>query len=295
MAKIVRAISDMGGVVISVIDSTDIVRRMEEIHKTSRVVSAAFGRLLTASELMASNLKSYDDSITLRIKADGPIGLLTVACDGRGNCKGFVENNVVELPLKADGKLDVGTAVGKNGYLYVVKDLGMKDPYVGSIPLESGEIAEDITAYYAYSEQIPTVCALGVLVNPDLSIKRAGGYLLQLLPGATEEEISLVEKNIKNIKSITSFYEQDKTEYDVINTVMDGFNPSILDEYDCRYKCDCSKERVEKALISIGKTELERLRDEEEQIEMTCHYCDKKYYFTKKDLTGMINSLQKNK
>ena len=189
MAKIIRAISDMGGVVITVIDSTDIVKRMEEIHQTSAVVSAALGRFLTVSQLMAANLKSVDDSITLRIKADGPIGLLTVGCDGRGNCKGYVENNIVELPLRADGKLDVGGAVGRDGFLYVVKDIGLKEPYVGSIPLESGEIAEDITAYYAYSEQIPTVCALGVLVNPDLTIKRAGGYLLQLLTGATDEEL----------------------------------------------------------------------------------------------------------
>lgn len=240
---------------------------MEEIHKTSAVVSAALGRMLTASQLMASTLKSASDTITLRIKADGPIGLITVACDGRGHCKGYVENNVVEIPLRRDGKLDVGSAVGRNGQLYVVKDIGMKEPYVGSIPLESGEIAEDITAYYAYSEQIPTVCALGVLVNPDLSIKCAGGYLLQLLPGATEEEISLVENNIKNIPSITNFFESGHDVYDIINTVMDGFNPSILDETDVKYQCDCSRERVKKALISIGIKDLEMLRDEEDQIE----------------------------
>ncbi len=294
MAKIIRAISDMGGVVITVIDSTDIVKRMEEIHETSAVVSAALGRLLTASQLMAANLKSVDDSITLRIKADGPAGLLTVGCDGRGNCKGFVENNVVELPLRADGKLDVGGAVGKDGYLYVVKDIGLKEPYVGSIPLESGEIAEDITAYYAYSEQIPTVCALGVLVNPDLSIKRAGGYLLQLLPGATEEEITMLENNIANVKSITSFFENNKTVYDVVDTVLEGFNPNVLDESEVHYHCDCNRQRVEKALISIGIKDLEMLRDEEEQIEMGCQYCDAKYYFTKKDLDKMIKEL-KNK
>lgn len=292
MAKIIRAISDMGGVVITVIDSTDIVKRMEEIHETSAVVSAALGRLLTASQLMAANLKSVDDSITLRIKADGPIGLLTVGCDGRGNCKGFVENNVVELPLRADGKLDVGGAVGKDGYLYVVKDIGLKEPYVGSIPLESGEIAEDITAYYAYSEQIPTVCALGVLVSPDLSIKRAGGYLLQLLPGATEEEITMLENNIANVKSITSFFENNKTVYDVVDTVLDGFNPNVLDESEVHYHCDCNRQRVEKALISIGIKDLEMLRDEEEQIEMGCQYCDAKYYFTKKDLDKMIKELK---
>ncbi len=293
MSKMVRAISDMGGVVISAIDSTDIVKRMEEIHKTSAVVSAALGRMLTASQLMASTLKSTSDTITLRIKADGPIGLITVACDGRGHCKGYVENNVVEIPLRRDGKLDVGSAVGRNGQLYVVKDIGMKEPYVGSIPLESGEIAEDITAYYAYSEQIPTVCALGVLVNPDLSIKCAGGYLLQLLPGATEEEISLVENNIKNIPSITNFFESGHDVYDIINTVMDGFNPSILDETDVKYQCDCSRERVKKALISIGIKDLEMLRDEEDQIEMGCQYCDAKYYFTKKDLDNIIKSLKK--
>ena len=293
MSKMVRAISDMGGVVISAIDSTDIVKRMEEIHKTSAVVSAALGRMLTASQLMASTLKSASDTITLRIKADGPIGLITVACDGRGHCKGYVENNVVEIPLRRDGKLDVGSAVGRNGQLYVVKDIGMKEPYVGSIPLESGEIAEDITAYYANSEQIPTVCALGVLVNPDLSIKCAGGYLLQLLPGATEEEISLVENNIKNIPSITNFFESGHDVYDIINTVMDGFNPSILDETDVKYQCDCSRERVKKALISIGIKDLEMLRDEEDQIEMGCQYCDAKYYFTKKDLDNIIKSLKK--
>lgn len=293
MSKMVRAISDMGGVVISAIDSTDIVKRMEEIHKTSAVVSAALGRMLTASQLMASTLKSASDTITLRIKADGPIGLITVACDGRGHCKGYVENNVVEIPLRRDGKLDVGSAVGRNGQLYVVKDIGMKEPYVGSIPLESGEIAEDITAYYAYSEQIPTVCALGVLVNPDLSIKCAGGYLLQLLPGATEEEISLVENNIKNIPSITNFFESGHDVYDIINTVMDGFNPSILDETDVKYQCDCSRERVKKALISIGIKDLEMLRDEEDQIEMGCQYCDAKYYFTKKEFGYIIKSLKK--
>ncbi len=293
MARIIRAISDMGGVVLSVIDSTDIVKRMEEIHQPSAVVSAALGRLLTASQLMAANLKSVDDSITLRIKADGPIGLMTVGCDGRGNCKGFVENTIVEIPLKAPGKLDVGSAVGKDGYLYVVKDIGLKEPYIGSVPLESGEIAEDITAYYAYSEQIPTVCALGVLVNPDLSVKTAGGYLLQLLPGATEEEITMLENNIRNVPSITAFFEQGKSIYDVVDTVLEGFNPNILDESEVHYHCDCNRDRVEKALISIGIKDLEMLRDEEEQIEMGCQYCDAKYYFTKNDLDKMIKNLKK--
>ena len=293
MAKIIRAISDMGGVVITVIESTDIVKKMEEIHQTSAVVSAALGRLLTASQLMGAMLKSRDDSVTLRIKADGPIGGLTVGCDGVGNCKGYVQNNIVEIPLRADGKLDVGTAVGKNGNLYVIKDMGMKDPYVGNIPLVSGEIAEDITAYYAYSEQIPTVCGLGVLVNPDLTIKRAGGYLIQLLPGATEEEIEMLENNLKNVPSITKFFEQGKDVYDVINTLLEGFNPNVLDEDTVQYKCDCNKQKVEKALLSIGVKDLQEIYDEEDQIEMGCQYCDKKYYFTKNDIGKMIKSLTK--
>ncbi len=291
MAKLVRAISDMGGVVVSVIDSTQITREMERIHVTSAVTSAALGRLLTASQLMASTLKSDDATITLRIKADGPSGLLVVASDAKGNCKGYVENPVVEIPLREDGKLDVGNAVGKNGSLYVIKDLKMKEPYVGSVPLETGEIAEDVTAYYAYSEQIPTVCSLGVLVSPDLSIKRSGGFLLQLLPGATEEEITMIENNLKNVPSITSFFEQEKTVYDVVNTLLEGFNPSILDETDVRYSCDCSKQKVEKALISIGLKDLCEIRDEEEEIEMGCQYCDNKYIFSKEDLTKMINKI----
>ncbi len=293
MAKLVRAISEMGGVVIAAIDSTDIVKEMERIHKTSAVVSAALGRLLTASQLMGAMLKSKQDSITLRIKADGPIGNITVGCDGEGNCKGYVQNNVVEKPLRSDGKLDVGSAVGKNGNLYVIKDIGMKEPYVGNIPLVSGEIAEDITAYYAYSEQIPTVCGLGVLVNPDLTIKRAGGYLIQLLPGATEEEITMIENNLKNVPSITNFFEQGKNVYDVINSLLDGFNPNVLDEDEVRYHCDCNKDRVEKALISIGVKDLQEIYDEEDQIEMGCQYCDKKYYFTKADIGKMIKKLTK--
>ncbi|MEG3029494.1 MAG: Hsp33 family molecular chaperone HslO [Oscillospiraceae bacterium] len=292
MAKLVRAISELGGVVISALDSTDIVARMEEIHKPSAVVSAALGRMLTASQLMGATLKSKQDSITIRIKADGPIGLITVACDGVGNCKGFAENNIVEIPLRCDGKLDVGGAVGKNGTLYIVKDMGMGEPYVGSIPLVTGEIAEDITAYYAYSEQIPTVCGLGVLVNPDLTIKRAGGYLLQLLPGATEEEITMLENNIQKVPSITKFFEDNKTVYDVIDTLMVGFNPNILDEDTVQYHCDCTKDRVEKALISIGVKDLTSLRDEEEQLEMGCQYCDAKYIFTRNDIDKLIKSAQ---
>ena len=203
MSRLIRAISENGGVIFSAIDSTEIVAEMERIHKTSAVTSAALGRLLTAGALMGAMLKSPENSITLRVKGDGPAGLLLAVADGAGHVKGMVENPVVEIPLRADGKLDVGSAVGKDGTLSVVRDLGMKEPYIGQIPLVSSEIAEDITSYYAVSEQIPTVCALGVLVAPDLTIRRAGGFLLQLLPGATEEEISRLEANVASMKSVT--------------------------------------------------------------------------------------------
>ena len=203
MSRLIRAISENGGVLFCAVDSTDIVREAERIHKTSAVTSAALGRLLTAASMMGVMLKSEKDSLTLRIKGGGPSGTVLAVSDGAGNVRGYVEQPVVELPPRADGKLDVGGAVGRDGTLSVVKDLGMKEPYVGQVPLVSGEIAEDITAYYAVSEQTPTVCALGVLVDRDLSILTAGGYLLQLLPGASDAEITHLEQNVAALPSVT--------------------------------------------------------------------------------------------
>ena len=288
MAKLVRAISDMGGVVISVIDSTDIVKRMEEIHETSAVVSAALGRLLTASQLMASNLKSVDDSITLRIKADGPIGLLTVGCDGRGNCKGYVENNIVELALRPDGKLDVGSAVGRDGYLYVVKDIGLKEPYVGSIPLESGEIAEDITAYYATSAQTPSVCSLGVLVEPESKdIIVSGGFIIQLLPTAMDDTIDKVERCIKNIDPVTKMMVDGKTPEEICRSVLKEFELDVLDEYNVAYKCNCSRDKVSRALISAGEEALKEMA-EYNTTQVSCNFCDKRYEFTSSEIKNLI-------
>lgn len=277
MANLVRAISENGGIVVCAIDSTNIVREMERIHKTSAVVSAALGRLLTGTSLMGAWLKNSEDSLTVRINGNGPIGSLVAVSDGYGNVRGYAQKPIVELPFRVDGKLDVGTAVGREGSISVVKDLGMKEPYVGLTELVSGEIAEDITAYYAYSEQIPSVCALGVLVNPDLTIKQAGGYLLQLLPGATEDEIAKIEKNIAKIPSVTELLENGGTVYDLVNMALDGFTPNILDEYDVGYMCNCSLERTEKIVISLGRKELEKLEKEDSHIQVECHFCDKKY------------------
>lgn len=289
MGNMIRGISENGGVIFCGVDSTNLVRTMEQIHKTSAVTSAALGRLLTAASIMGIMLKNSKDSITLRVNGGGPAGTVLAVADGMGCVKGYVENPVVEIPLRPDGKLNVGAAVGRDGTLSIVRDLGLKEPYVGQVPLVSGEIAEDITSYYATSEQIPTVCALGVLVAPDLTISCAGGYLLQLLPGATEEEITMLEKNISNIPSVTTLLQQGKTMQDIMNMVMQGFDPQVLDEYDVGYRCDCTEQRVERALISMGRDELEKLAAEEPVVEVNCQFCDKKYHI---DVKKLLKNLQ---
>ncbi len=275
MSNLIRGISENGGAVLCAIDSTAIVREMERVHKTSAVTSAALGRLLTGAAMMATYLKSEENTLTVRVKGGGPAGTVLAVANGKGEVKGYVENPVVEIPPRADGHLDVGSAVGCDGTLSVVQDIGMKEPYVGQIPLVSGEIAEDITSYYAVSQQTPTVCALGVLVNPDLSIRRAGGYMLQLLPGATEEEITRLEKNIAAMPAVTTFLEEERPLTDIMEMVLDGFNPNILDEQEIVYQCDCSKERVERALLSMSRDELQKLAEEDPNVEVCCQFCNK--------------------
>lgn len=275
--NMLRGISENGGIVFYGVDSTDIVREMERLHKTSAVTTAALGRLLTAASMMGVMLKSTRDSVTVQIKGGGPAGRLLAVSDGTGNVKGYVEHPVVELPPREDGHLNVGAAVGKDGTLDVIRDLGMREPYIGQVPLTTGEIAEDITAYFAISEQVPTVCALGVLVNPDLTVRCAGGFIVQLLPGATEEEIDHLEKNIKAMPSVTAMLEQGMTVRNMLDLALEGFQPDILDSYHVAYRCDCSMERVEGMLHSLGKKEVEKLRDEDPVAEVNCQFCDKVY------------------
>ncbi len=275
--NMLRGISENGGIVFYGVDSTDIVREMERLHKTSAVTTAALGRLLTAASMMGIMLKSTRDSVTVQIKGGGPAGRLLAVSDGTGNVKGYVEHPVVELPPREDGHLNVGVAVGKDGTLDVIRDLGMREPYIGQVPLTTGEIAEDITAYFAISEQVPTVCALGVLVNPDLTVRCAGGFIVQLLPGATEEEIDHLEKNIKAMPSVTAMLEQGMTVRNMLDLALEGFQPDILDSYHVAYRCDCSMERVEGMLHSLGKKEVEKLRDEDPVAEVNCQFCDKVY------------------
>ncbi len=293
MGELVRTISENGGIIALAVDSTDIVTRMEQIHRTSAVVTAGLGRLLTAASLMGSMLKAKDDSITLRINGGGPAGSLIAVTDYMGNVRGYVANPVVEIPLNQYGKLDVAGAVGKNGTLSIVKDIGLKDPYVGQIPIVSGEIAEDITAYYATSEQIPTACGLGVLVGENLVPISAGGYIIQLLPGVTDEEITQIENNIKAMPPVSSMLRDKMTPEEICMRALDGFNPQVLDKMNCKYRCDCSRERVEKALISLGAEELDAMAGENKVQTVNCHFCNKSYKFNSEELLELKNRAQK--
>lgn len=287
MAKIVRTISMDASVTATAIDATDIVAEIERIHQPSAVVTAALGRLSIAASLIGIGLKNDTDSVTLRLNGNGPAGALIAVADSRGNVKSYVSNPIVEIPLNSYGKLDVAGAVGKEGTLSVVKDLGLKEPYVGQIPIVSGEIAEDIASYFAMSEQIPTVCGLGVLVNPDLSVKAAGGYLIQLLPFADEACIDILEKNVNSLPSVTQMLTSGVTAEEMAMKVLDGLTPNVLDEFNCAYKCDCSRERVERALVSLGNEELQKMAEEEENIEVCCHFCDKKYNFSSEEIISL--------
>ncbi|MCD7823870.1 MAG: Hsp33 family molecular chaperone HslO [Oscillospiraceae bacterium] len=289
MGRIVRTISKDASVVCSAIDGTDIVSEIEKIHKTSAVVTAALGRLALGTSLIGFGLKDEGDSVTLRISGGGPIGSLTAVSDYLGNVKCYCDNNIVEISLKPNGKLDVGSAVGTDGTLSVIKDLGLKEPYIGQTALVSGEIAEDITEYFAESEQTPTVCALGVLVNPDLTVKRAGGFLLQLLPFAPDESIDIIEKNISKISSVTSLMEQGMSAEDIAMLTLDGLEPDVLDDFEVGYRCDCSRERTERILKSLGEKELREL-SQDETTEVKCHFCGKAYNFTSEEILALIEN-----
>lgn len=280
MGILKRAISADASVVAAFLDATDIVSEIEKIHKTSAVVTAGLGRLSIACSLIGYSLKGEDDSVTVRMDGGGATGVLIAVADSRGNVKSYVSNPVVEIPLNSYGKLDVAGAVGKNGTLSVIKDLGLKEPYSGTIPIVSGEIAEDIASYFATSEQIPTVCGLGVLVNPDLTVNVAGGYLVQLLPFADEKCIDILEKNINKMPSVTQMMSDGLNAEDIVLKLLDGLEPNILDEAKVSYKCDCSRERVSRALVSLGRDELQAMADEGKNTEICCHFCNKKYEFT---------------
>lgn len=289
MGRIVRTISADASVVCSAIDGRDIAARIEQIHKTSAVCTAALGRLALGASLLGFGLKGENDSITVRMSGGGPAGALIAVADSRGNVKAYIQNPVVELPLNSVGKLDVRGAVGTEGTLSVIKDLGLKEPYSGQIPIVSGEIAEDITSYLATSEQVPSVCALGVLVNPDLTVAQAGGFLIQLLPFAPEEAIDIIERNIKDMQSVTTMLSKGMTAEDIAMKALEGLEPNVLDDFEVGYRCDCSRERVERALLSLGAEELVKLA-EDEVTEVKCHFCDKVYNFPREEVKALAEA-----
>ncbi len=289
--RIVRAITSDGMVQAAAISSRELTERARQIHQTLPVGTAALGRTLAAASMMGNALKGQGASVTLQFKGGGPLGTVLVVSDAEGNARGYAVNPQTDLPLRPDGKLDVGSAVGSEGTLTVIKDLNMREPYVGTVDLLGGEIAEDVAAYFVESEQIPTACGLGVLVDRDRSVKAAGGYIIQLLPGATEDTIVKVEGGIMAAGSVSSFLEKDNDPEHLLRHVMSDFDIKVFDATDVEYRCYCSRERVEKALVALGKDELEKIIAEQGGCEMTCQFCDVVYNFTADDLRKIIDNL----
>ena len=289
--RIVRAISTDGMVQAAAICSLDLTERARQLHKTLPVATAALGRTLAAASMMGNALKSDGASLTLQFKGGGPLGTVLAVSDNEGNVRGYVTNPHVDIPLRKDGKLDVGTAVGHEGTLTVIKDLHMKEPYVGTIDLLGGEIAEDVAGYFVESEQIPTACALGVLVDRDQSVKAAGGYLIQLMPGAAEDTIAKVEGGIMAAGAVSAILEKNDDPEAMLRTVMSDFDLKILETCPVEYRCYCSRERVERALISLGRTELEQMLSEQGGCQLTCQFCDAVYEFTAEDIQRLLKNL----
>ena len=295
MGEIVRIMTTDGFVMASAITGTDIVARAQEIHHTSPTATAALGRSLLACSMMGNQLKGADNSLTLQIRGDGPLGGITCVSDSEGNVRGYVNNPAADVPRKQEGKLDVGGAVG-SGSLTVIKDLGLKDPYVGSIALVSGEIAEDVTAYFAESEQIPNACALGVLVRKDSGVViTAGGYLIQLLPGAGEDAIEKVERGIRKVGYVTGRLSEGESALDLVREVLGEFEIEVLETCPVEYRCYCTRDRVVKALVSMGSAEMRSLIDEQGSAELTCQFCDEVYKFSREDLEQIYRDMQPDK
>lgn len=295
MGEIVRIMTTDGFVMASAITGTDIIARAQEIHHTSPTATAALGRSLLACSMMGNQLKGADNSLTLQIRGDGPLGGITCVSDSEGNVRGYVNNPAADVPRKQEGKLDVGGAVG-SGSLTVIKDLGLKDPYVGSIALVSGEIAEDVTAYFAESEQIPNACALGVLVRKDSgAVITAGGYLIQLLPGAGEDVIEKVERGIRKVGYVTGRLSEGESALDLVREVLGEFEIEVLETCPVEYRCYCTRDRVVKALVSMGSAEMRSLIDEQGSAELTCQFCDVVYKFSREDLEQIYRDMQPDK
>ena len=272
--------------------TTEMVETAREHHNTSPVATAALGRLLTAGAMMGSMMKGEKDVLTLQIKAGGPLQGITVTADSQGNVKGYVGNPDVCIPANSKGKLDVAGAVGP-GFLTVIKDMGLKEPYSGQVMLQTCEIAEDLTYYFATSEQVPSAVGLGVLMNKNNTVRQAGGFIVQLMPFAEEEVISRLEQNVQKINSVTNLLEEGHTPESLLEKVLEGFDVQINEKMDTRFCCNCSKERVAKALISIGRKELNEMIQEGKPIEMNCHFCNSHYQFSVEELKKILAQAKK--
>ena len=291
--QLVRAISKDGFVKAVAVSTRDLTERARQIHKTLPVATAALGRTLAAASMMGNALKGDGASVTLQIKGGGPLGKILAVSDNEGNVRGTVDNPAVDIPLRPDGKLDVGSAVGCDGTLTVIRDLNMKEPYVGSVGLLGGEIAEDLAAYFVESEQIPTACGLGVLVDRDQSVLAAGGYLIQLLPGAGEDIISKVEGGVMAAGSVTGLLRENDDPEAILRKVLSDFDLDILEKSPVEYRCYCSRERMERALISLGPQQLESLIEEQGSAELRCQFCDNVQTFTRQQLEALLSNMKK--
>ena len=291
--QLIRAISKDGFVKAAAVSTRDLTERARQIHKTLPVATAALGRTLAAASMMGNALKEDGESVTLQIKGGGPLGTILAVSDNAGNVRGTVDDPAVDLPLRPDGKLDVGAAVGHEGTLTVIRDLNMKEPYVGSVGLLGGEIAEDLAAYFVESEQIPTACGLGVLVDRDQSVLSAGGYLIQLLPGAGEDVIAKVEGSILAAGPVTALLREDPDPEAMLRRALSDFDLEILEKSPIEYRCTCSRERMERALISLGAEELQTMIDEQGHADLTCRFCDNVQHFSREDLEAMVEGIRK--
>ncbi len=289
MDKIIRCITSDGAIMASAIDASDIVFTAKKLHHLSRSATAALGRLLCATSIMGAMLKQKDATINLRVMGDGPLGPVITVGDSRGNVKGYVGDSNCATEYYKNGKINVSKAVGKNGVLNVMRDYGSGEPYIGQVELVSGEIAEDITNYFATSEQTPTVCALGVLINKeDGEVMLAGGLLIQLLPGADDETIEKLEKNIEKLDPVTTMLAKGMSILDICKTALEGFEVEVLDEYPVNYVCTCSKEKLERYFCTMSDDDIRSMADENGIAEATCNFCNKRYVFTKDDLEKLI-------
>ena len=293
MDRRIRAIAADAAIQITVVQTTGMVERARNIHKTLPLATAALGRTLTITSIMGSQLKVDDGSVTVQVRGDGPLGTIVCVADSQGYARGYLQNPAVDLPLRPDGKLNVGAGVGR-GQLVVVKDIGLKEPVSGMVGLVNGEIAEDVTRYFAESEQIPSACALGVLVDTDQSVKQAGGYLVQLMPGARDSDIDRLEQNIQKAGAMTAMLDRGMTLEQIAEAILDGFTVHFLDEAEIGYRCNCSEAKVTRALISLGEGELLQMADEGKPAEITCQSCDRVYTFTPESLRALAQSAKKN-